>query len=148
MALTKTDRKCTKRKPKPHLNKQLSVSTAYKCVHIIVHNFHIWHSTEQFSFLVFFDGVWRSQTLHDVWPFHYIYIFGGSCPGGILPGAKFTLCSPILAALRHGTPVAGVSLTLRHGTRNGITELSQRLPPAFGWAAITSGPHSSFVSVF
>jgi len=39
----------------------------------------------------------------------------------------------------------GVSQTLRRGTRNGITELSQRAPPIFGWAAITLGigPHSS-----
>ena len=33
---------------------------------------------------------------------------------------------PILAALLHGTPAEGVSQTLRSGTRNGITELSQR----------------------
>jgi len=36
-----------------------------------------------------------NQTLHDVWPspglVRYIYIFGGSCPNGILPSAKFTL---------------------------------------------------------
>jgi len=33
-----------------------------------------------------------------------------------------------------------------HGTKNGITELSQTAPPIFGWAAITLGigPHSSF----
>jgi len=51
-----------------------------------------------------------------------------------------------VAALLHGTPAAGVSQTLRHGTRNGITELSQRAPPIFGRAAITLGigPHSSF----
>ena len=53
-------------------------------------------------------------------------------PDGILPGAKFTL-RPSLAfsyigsvTARHGTPAAGVSQTLRRGTRNGITELSQR----------------------
>jgi len=41
------------------------------------------------------------------------------------------LRSPVLAALPllHGTPAAGVSHALRHGTRNGITELSQRAPP-------------------
>ena len=50
------------------------------------------------------------------------------------------LCSPILAALLHGTrPAAGVSQTLRRATKNGITELSQRAPPIFGWAAITLG---------
>ena len=47
------------------------------------------------------------------------------------------LRSPILAALLHGTPAAGISQTLRRGTRNGITELPQRAPPLFGWAAIT-----------
>ena len=53
--------------------------------------------------------------------------------------------SRILAALLHGTPAAGVSQTLRRGTRNGITELSQRVPPIFGRAVITLGigPHSS-----
>jgi len=35
---------------------------------------------------------------------------------------------PILAALLHGTLAAGVSQTLRRGTRNGITELLQRAP--------------------
>ena len=55
------------------------------------------------------------------------------------------LRSPILAALLHGSPAAGISQTLRRGTRNGITELPQRAPPIFGWAAITLsiGPHSS-----
>jgi len=43
----------------------------------------------------------------------------------------------VLAALLHGTPAAAVSQTLRRGTRNEITELSQRMPPIFGWAAIT-----------
>jgi len=42
---------------------------------------------------------------------------GALAPGGILPGAKVTLLeflrSPILAALLHGTPAAGVSQTLR-----------------------------------
>ena len=72
-------------------------------------------------------------------------------PDRILSGAKFTLrpCFPfayILAALLHGTPAAGVRQTLRRGTRNGITELSQRAPPIFGRAAIKLGigPHSSY----
>jgi len=98
-----------------------------------------------------------NQTLHDVWPspglLQYIYIFGAFCPPDtILPSAKFTL-RPSLAFLyigsvtaRHGTPPAGVSQTLRHGTKNGITELLQRAPPIFGRAAIMLGigPHSSF----
>jgi len=80
------------------------------------------------------------QTLHDVWPspglVHYIYIFGVLLPDGIFPDAKFTsrpsFASPVLAALLHGTRAAGVSQTLRRGTRNGITELLQRAPPIFG----------------
>jgi len=81
---------------------------------------------------------------------HYMYIFGGSCRDGILPGEN-SLCvqvlrSPILAALLHGTGAVGISQTLQRGTRNGITELSQRAPPIFGWAAITlgNGTHSSY----
>ena len=52
----------------------------------------------------------------------------------------------VLAASQYRTLVVGVSQSLRHGTRNGITELSQRAPPMFGWAAITLGigPHSSY----
>jgi len=48
------------------------------------------------------------------------------------------LRSPILETLLHGTPAVSVSQTLRRGTRNGITELSQTAPPIFG-----IGPHSS-----
>jgi len=74
---------------------------------------------------------------------------------GLLPLTEFCpvqhsvyvqdLRSSMLAALLHGTPAAGLSQTLRHGTRNGITELSQRAPPIFSRAAITLGisPHSS-----
>jgi len=60
------------------------------------------------------------------------------------------LRSRILAALLHGTPAAGLSQTLRLGTRNGITELSQRAPPIFGRAAITLGigPHSILMFSF
>ena len=63
------------------------------------------------------------------------------------------LRSPILSALLHGTRVVGVSESLqRHRpTRNGITEVLQRAPPIFDWAAITLGlgigPHSSYCSV-
>ena len=59
------------------------------------------------------------------------------------------LRSLILVALLHGTSAVGLSQTLPRGTRNGITELSQRAPPIFGWAAIMLGvgPHSSFVLV-
>jgi len=52
-------------------------------------------------------------------------------------------------SIEHLTPAAGVSQTLRRGTRNGITELSQTAPPIFGWAAITLGigPHSILFTV-
>jgi len=76
-----------------------------------------------------------NQTLHDVWPspglLHYIYIFGGYCPlTEFCPVQRSlyvqVLHSSILVALLHSTPAAGISQTLRRGTRNGITELSQR----------------------
>jgi len=70
--------------------------------------------------------------------FGTIYTFSGA----LAPSAEFchvqnSLCvqvlhSPILAALLHGTQAVGIR-------RNGITELSQRAPPIFGWAAITLG---------
>jgi len=77
---------------------------------------------------------------------HYIYILGALAPWRNSATCKIHLRSPILSALLHGTPAAGVSQTLRPGTRNGITELSQRAPPIVGWAAITLGigPYSSF----
>jgi len=76
-----------------------------------------------------------------------IYTFWGFRPLTEFCPVQNSLCvqilrSRILAALLHGT---SVSQTLRRGTRNGITELSQRAPPIFGWAAITLeiGPHCS-----
>jgi len=85
------------------------------------------------------------------WAGYYTHIFGGSCPlTEFCPVHNSfyvqVLHSSISAALLHGTPVAGVSQTLRRGTRNGITKLSQRAPPIFGWEAITLGigPHSRF----
>ena len=76
-----------------------------------------------------------NQTLHNVWSspglLHYIYIFRGFCP--LTESCHMqtslciqVLCSPILAVLLHGTPAVGISQTLWHGTRNGITKLSQR----------------------
>jgi len=56
------------------------------------------------------------------------------------------LRSSILTVLLHGTPATGVSQTLRRGTKNGITELSQRAPPIFGRAAITLGIGPHFIS--
>jgi len=90
----------------------------------------------------------------------YIYIFGGTCPLTELcpvqnshfvqvlrPSLAFFYIGSITA--QHSI-AAGVDQTLRRGTRNGITELSQRSPPIFGRAAImlSIGPHSSFFSVF
>jgi len=84
---------------------------------------------------------------------HLLYIhFGGCCPLMEFYPVQNSLCmqvlrTRILAALLHGTLAAGISQTLRRGTRNGIMELSQRAPPIFGWAAITLGigPHSSII---
>ena len=96
-----------------------------------------------------------NQNLHDVWPspglVHYIYIFGGPCPLTEFCPVQNSLyvqvfhCH-ILATLVHGTPAVGISKTVRHGTRNGSTEFSQKAPPIFSWAAIMLGigPHSSY----
>jgi len=95
------------------------------------------------------------QTLHGVWPspgqLYYVFIFGGSCPLTEFCQVQNSLCiqvlpSPILTALLHGTPAAGVSQTSRRGIRNGIAALSQSAPPIFGWSAIILGigPHSSY----
>ena len=94
-----------------------------------------------------------NQTLYDVWLspglVHYIYIFGGSCRLTEFCPVQNSLYvqvlhSPILAALLHSTLAAGISQTASL-YKNGIRELSQRVPPIFGWAAITLGigPHSS-----
>jgi len=55
------------------------------------------------------------------WYIIYIYIFGGSGPLTEFCPVQNSLYvqvlrSPILAALLHGTPAAGVSQTLRRGT--------------------------------
>ena len=94
-----------------------------------------------------------NQALHDVWPssglLHCIYIFRAFAPWRSFARCKIlyvqVMRSPILAVLLHGTPAESVNQTLQRDTRNGITELSQRAPPIFGWAAITLGisPHSS-----
>ena len=96
-----------------------------------------------------------NETLHDVWPspklVHYIYIFVGSWPlTEFCQVQNYSLCVQVLRSpIRHGTPAAGVSQTLRRGTKKGIrpTVLSQRAPPIFGWAAITLciSRHSSFI---
>jgi len=62
-----------------------------------------------------------NQTLHNLWPspelVHYIYILGAFAPWRYFVTCKLhrvqVLRSPILAALLHGTPAAGLSQTLR-----------------------------------
>jgi len=99
-----------------------------------------------------------NQTLHDLWSspglVHYVYIFWFFCPLAEFCHVQNSLCIQVLcsrisAALLHGTAAAGLSQSLRHDTRNGITELSQRAPPTFGLAAVTLGigPHSSYYSI-
>ena len=79
-----------------------------------------------------------------------IYTFWGLLlPKGIFSAVKFTL-RPSLAfsyCQRYCTALEqrpSIRQTLWRGKRNGITVLSQRAPPIFGWAAITLGigPHS------
>ena len=78
----------------------------------------------------------------------YIHFWGLLPPNRILQDAKLTL-RPSLAFSYIGSVMAlqqRASAKLRHGTKNGITELLPRAPPIFGWAAITLGigPHSSY----
>jgi len=93
---------------------------------------------------------WLRQTLCDVWPspglVHYFIHFRGYC-GCKIHFASQVLRSPILAALLYSTRAAGVRQNLRRATRNRITELSQRTPPIFGWAAITLGIGPHYCSV-
>jgi len=62
----------------------------------------------------------------------------------------FAGCFAVSCRLIHyihfrGTRAAAVSQALWRDTSNGITELSQRTPLIFGWAAITLGTHSSYI---
>ena len=81
-----------------------------------------------------------NQTLHDVWPspglLHSIYIFGGC-----YPWRNFATCK-IHFALKSCVP----NFAVWYKEWNYGTELSQRAPSIFGWAAITLGigPHSSY----
>jgi len=71
-------------------------------------------------------------------------------PDAIFPRAIFTkfcvrvLPSPMLAVLVHSGRQRNFAAWY---TQIGITELSQRSPPIFGWAVITLGigPHSSII---
>jgi len=85
------------------------------------------------------------------WYAMYTFL-GAFAPDGILARAIFTL-RPSLAFSYIGSVTAwhsSISQTLRCGTRNGTTELSQKVPPIFGWTAIALGigPHSSLLNVF
>jgi len=79
----------------------------------------------------------------------YIHFRGLFPRNGILPGAKFTL-RPSLAFSYIGSVTTRHSSSGRQPNKNGITELSQRAPPIFGWAAITLGisPYSSFILIY
>jgi len=76
-----------------------------------------------------------NQTSHDVWPspgLVYCIHFRGSCPlpqfcsvqNSLRPSLAFSYIGSVIAR----NSISGVSQTLRHGTSNGITELSHRAP--------------------
>jgi len=98
-----------------------------------------------------------NQTLQNVWPSPglvlYIYIFGAFAPWRDFARCKVHSASKSCVLVywqRYCTALQQRPLAkLRRGTRNEITEVSQRAPPTFGWAAITFGigPDSSF-SIF
>jgi len=74
-----------------------------------------------------------NQTLHDVWlspaQVYYICALGGSCPFKEFCPVQNSLClafSYIGSVTSRQFIAAVISRTLRHGTRNGITERSQR----------------------
>ena len=100
-----------------------------------------------------------NQILHDVWPspglVHHIYTLYMVYHMTEFCQVQYSLYVEvlrfrILAALLHGTTAAGVIQILWSGTRNGITELSQRAPlirlggqtPAI---TLGIGPHSSLM---
>jgi len=69
-----------------------------------------------------------NQTLYDVWPSHgLLCIHFCHVQNSLRPSLAFSYIG--IVTLRHSS--SGVSQTLRRGTRNGITELSQRAPPIF-----------------
>jgi len=85
------------------------------------------------------------------WAATLYIIFGGTCPLTEFRHVKIHFASPpslvfsYIGSITAWHSSTGVSQTLRRGTRNGITELSQRVMPIFGCVAITLGigPHSS-----
>jgi len=67
------------------------------------------------------------------WYTIYTFFWGELLPpNGILPPAKFTLCQSLafsyIGSVTAWHSISGASESLRRGTRNGITELSQRAP--------------------
>jgi len=96
---------------------------------------------------------WQNSVTGQEPPKMYIWctspFSGGSCTLTEFWQLQNSLCvevfrSPILPVLLHSTRAMGVSQSLWHGTRNGITDPSQRVLPIFGRAAMTLGigPHS------
>jgi len=100
-----------------------------------------------------------NQTSQDVWPspgWYIILVY--TFLGALAPWQNFASCKIHFASksifLLYWQPYCTAleqwpSAKLWHGTRNGITELSQRAPPIFGCAAITLGigPHSSWCCI-
>jgi len=95
-----------------------------------------------------------NQTLHDIWPSHGL-ARRPTFSEALAPRRNFARCKVHFTSKscvlvywhRYCTALhAAGCQTLQRGTRNGITELSQRTQPIFGRAAITLGigPHSSF----
>ena len=74
-----------------------------------------------------------NQTLHDVWPSPglvlYIYIFGGSCPlmeFRHVQNLLWVLALSYIGSVTAQHSSGRVSQTLQRGTRNGITEFSEK----------------------
>ena len=108
-------------------------------------NFNVFHALA--SLLQWRRSLEANQTLYDVLLspglVHHIYIFGGCCPLTEFCHVQYSLCvrilcSPILAALLHGTPAVASAK---------LCGAEQREPPTFGRTGITLGigPHSSCV---
>ena len=90
-----------------------------------------------------------NHTLNDVWPspwlIHYIRTFGGSCTLSefcLVQNSLYVqvMRSSILAALYSRHSSSGRQPNFAAWYKEWIyTELSQRVPPIFGWATITLG---------
>jgi len=88
-----------------------------------------------------------NQALHYVWPspglVRYIYTFGISCPHGILPRAKFTLCP----SMHHRTSFSGYIFTTKASIDNRKKLTKQQyvlqMSAQYGELRPTSGWHRS-----